>query len=133
MNPGLIHPVVIKVKKRDQVLDQVLNSRAREPVQRAKFKPAVEVLAQIKFDTQGRQSWKRMAISSMGDAELSSLYFVIKKMDLARLCLTLEKGDRVSEVDGEAVKLYITEVNRVAHYGRTSTLLRIDCRDLSPN
>lgn len=103
--PKRMNPVNIKLHQRNAA-DTVMDSDFREPASTRAFDAGVVVKGQVNF---GMKKYAEQDITMTGDKGDTMGWFCFRKSDLDRAGISLQKGDRVSEVAGEAMDLEIVE------------------------
>lgn len=119
MLPSLIHPVWLDVEQVDQTLTQVdPDFREVKPGTPIVFGDPVRIRGQIKWGVADR--YRRSATGDMNDADG---HIAFLRVELERIGLQPQKGDRVTECDDSMNRYELVEVRPVAHYNSRHTMV----------
>ena len=112
MIPRLIHPIQVLVEQVDVEATEVdPDFRESRSMQGATFQPGTCLAAQIRWGA--KDEYRR---SLGGDEYKADGHFTFLVDELARVGLTLHKGDRVSSVADQTMRYRITEIRPAGHY-----------------
>lgn len=129
--PNLIHPVEIKLERRDLV-NTIYDEDTREPVRQLARKTESTINAQILWEFAAGPE------ANPGGVDLGERgYFLVKTSDMRASNLTIKQGDRVIFPDpitpSDTIEVYVTRTRPMGHYpGLGATLLRVYFQDRSP-
>jgi len=135
MQPNLIHPIPVFIRKLERSLTAIQDDDLHEPLGQARreSKP-IKLYAQIQTsDTDAP------VVSEGGVVEKTDGYCLFRTADLRLARFEVERGDRIVQI-GEApnareVDLYITKIRPMGHYPSASghTLIRAYFEDRKPS
>ncbi|MGE5528064.1 MAG: hypothetical protein ACM3X6_02850 [Patescibacteria group bacterium] len=118
MRPRLVHPVACKIQRIDQAATQI-DPVFREPVGGTDYQEPVEIRAQVKFSRHAQQN-----MVPGGDSPLSAGSLIMEREEYDRLG-GFVAGDKITEIAGEAVDLYLIEVQPAGVYSGRAWLMRL--------
>jgi hypothetical protein len=134
MQPRLLHPVPVWLKKIDRMFTAIMDENFSEPVgQVRKSQSSIKLYAQLKIGATNSFD------PSFGGAEEHSVgYMLFRTSDLRGANFELERGDRVVQLgDGDnkrEVDYYIVKVEYVGHYSaaKGATMVKAFFSDRQP-
>lgn len=117
--PNLISPTTITIEQTDQAATRY-DSLAREPIKYVKRSSAIELEAQVSW---GKSfSARYQAGGQGGTVNDATGYLVFRRTDIAALGVTLKQGDKVTQIGGMTVDVWLSDKTWVGHHDGAPTL-----------
>lgn len=120
MRPSLIHAQDVEIEQIQRVDAPDIDSVFDEPVSgtNATYATAVQLRAQVAYN-----KFLDSNPEVIGDDPVTTGHLTFRVYDLAKMSVTLQKGDRISKISGTDVELYIVEVKPKGHYNKPTLIM----------
>lgn len=127
--PNLLHPARITLRQK-ALATTAMDDDAREPIQVVERDAAVTVMGQPAFRSLGM-----VAAYGVGGVQINTDgYVLFRYVDLNAAGITLQHGDRITNIGHLTVDLYIERLEPTAPYPDQDgpTMVKAHCRDRTP-
>ena len=127
--PNLLHPVAVTLHQK-ALAATAMDDDAREPIQVVGRDEAIQLLGQPRFKSLGSA-----ASYHPGGVQIATEgYLLFRYVDLTARGVTLQHGDRISQIGHLTVDVYIERLEPTApHVGFGNTMVKAHCRDRTPS
>jgi hypothetical protein len=126
MQARLIHPQTVLIASKDAA-STLMDAGAKEPVLQISRTAPWAIRAQVSFNNQQKPRARSTGIGITGNG-----YLIVLKRDLTALGQTINYGDKITSIGGEAVQFFVEEVTNVISYTGASQAYKIDFVDKTP-
>lgn len=120
--PIRMNPAYVTVRLLNRGVETATDPDFREPVSFRKYAPEVELTGQLV----GARGFFKLARTQTGDSNPSTGQLVFRPDDLARVGVTLQKGDRIVKINGVDVDFNIIKVSPLSPYRGRFLLIHVE-------